>query len=135
MEKEAHQRIRERKLEVAERMLREDEWFRKKEETSRTNAELAKAHFASLGRKDAERRTREYLHAITGGKGLEVGGRGGKPFFPSDVVMKVDHSFGTGKNPRLSKDKARALVRGSGETGREERALLYSFRAPATTTM
>ena len=80
-----------------------------------------KAALDALGRRYVEDRTIAYLQTRTGGKDMiDPTGRSIRPFNPSQVTEIVDHSFGTGKNPR--KDEAARQVLIDQVKGRAEHA-------------
>ena len=70
-----------------------------------------KAALDALGRRYVEDRTIAYLQTRTGGKDMiDPTGRSIRPFNPSQVTEIVDHSFGTGKNPRKDEGARQVLI-------------------------
>ena len=106
-----HERIKKQEAELADRMVKDDEYNRKKEEHEKRQKEYEDAYRGEQGREIIEARNRAYLMEKTTNKtDLIDPTRRIFNIEPSQVTTIKDASFGLGYNPRKDEGQLQAVI-------------------------
>eukprot|EP00520_Triparma_pacifica_P008880 CAMPEP_0118648866 /NCGR_PEP_ID=MMETSP0785-20121206/9393_1 /TAXON_ID=91992 /ORGANISM="Bolidomonas pacifica, Strain CCMP 1866" /LENGTH=1682 /DNA_ID=CAMNT_0006541105 /DNA_START=151 /DNA_END=5195 /DNA_ORIENTATION=+ len=106
-----HERIKKQEAELADRMVKDDEYNRKKEEHLKRQKEYEDAYRGEQGREIIEARNRAYLmEKTTNNTDLIDPTRRIFNIEPSQVTTIKDASFGLGYNPRKDEGQLQAVI-------------------------